>query len=198
MSGVASILLVSRFNKSDTTLNSPRRPVRSCSIRSDWELCVRSRPVWVVDLSHARSRYFVFMSRRDSRPIALANAPSPNHWIWLPMENTNQMISVGLIVDQIIRCIIGSKSYRKSSGVAISAARTLLWFLSQMIKLCRARSLVYRRQILQENVRWRKLLTRSTRFACFCTAQTSIFQKKIRKKESRKKKNENAYLLEGK
>ena len=79
MSGVASILLVSRFSKSDTTLSSPRRPVRSCSIRSDWELCVRSRPVWVVDLSHARSRYFVFMSRRDSRPIALANAPSPNH-----------------------------------------------------------------------------------------------------------------------
>ena len=48
------------------------------------------------------------------------------------------------------------------------------WY--QMIKLYRARSMLYRRQILQENIRW-KLLTRSTRFTCFCTAQTSIFQK---------------------
>ena len=35
--------------------------------------------------------------------------------------------------------------------------RTLLWFLSQMIKLYRARSLLYRRQILQENIRWKAL-----------------------------------------
>ena len=46
-----------------------------------------------------------------------------------------------------------------------------------MIELYKARVLLYRRQILQENIRWNgKLLTRSTRFACFCTAQTSIFQ----------------------
>ena len=31
------------------------------------------------------------------------------------------------------------------------------FFLSQMIKLCRARSLLYRRQILQENIRWKAL-----------------------------------------
>ena len=65
-----------------------------------------------------------------------------------------------------------------------------------MSKLYRARSLLYLRQILQVNIRWNsylfekkiekrdmgsvgKLLTRSTRFTCFCTAQTSIFQKKI-------------------
>ena len=33
--------------------------------------------------------------------------------------------------------------------------RTLVWFLSQMIKLYKARSLLYRRQILQENIRWK-------------------------------------------
>ena len=35
--------------------------------------------------------------------------------------------------------------------------RTFLWFFSQMIKLYRARSLLYRRQILQENIRWKAL-----------------------------------------
>ena len=35
--------------------------------------------------------------------------------------------------------------------------RTLLWFFSQMIKLYRARSLLYRRQILQVNIRWKAL-----------------------------------------
>ena len=35
--------------------------------------------------------------------------------------------------------------------------RTLLWFFSQMIKLYRARSLLYRRQILQGNIRWKAL-----------------------------------------
>ena len=35
--------------------------------------------------------------------------------------------------------------------------RTLLWFLSQMIKLYKAHSLLYRRQILQENIRWKAL-----------------------------------------
>ena len=35
--------------------------------------------------------------------------------------------------------------------------RTLLWFFSQMIKLYKARSLLYRRQILQENIRWKAL-----------------------------------------
>ena len=35
--------------------------------------------------------------------------------------------------------------------------RTLLRFFSQMIKLYRARSLLYRRQILQENIRWKAL-----------------------------------------
>ena len=53
--------------------------------------------------------------------------------------------------------------------------RNLLWFFSQMINLYRPRSLLYRRQILQE-IFVGKLLTRSTRFTCFCTAQTSIFQ----------------------
>ena len=45
-------------------------------------------------------------------------------------------------------------------------------------KLWEARSRLYRRQILQVNIRWKgfKLLTRSARFICFCTAQTSIFQ----------------------
>ena len=38
------------------------------------------------------------------------------------------MISVGLIVDQIIRCIIGSKSYRKSSEVAISDENVYSFF----------------------------------------------------------------------
>ena len=59
--------------------------------------------------------------------------------------------------------------------------RILLWFFSQTIKLYRARSLLYRGQLLQENIRW-KLLTRSTRFTCFCTAQTSIFEKMFVKK----------------
>ena len=36
--------------------------------------------------------------------------------------------------------------------------RTLSWFLSQMTKLYRARSLLYRRQVLQENIRWKALL----------------------------------------
>ena len=35
--------------------------------------------------------------------------------------------------------------------------RTILWFFSQMSKLYRARSLLYRRQILQENIRWKAL-----------------------------------------
>ena len=35
--------------------------------------------------------------------------------------------------------------------------RTLLWFFSQMSKLYRARSLLYRRQILQVNIRWKAL-----------------------------------------
>ena len=35
--------------------------------------------------------------------------------------------------------------------------RTLLWFFSQMIKHYEARSLLYRRQILQENIRWKAL-----------------------------------------
>ena len=35
--------------------------------------------------------------------------------------------------------------------------RTFLWFFSQMSKLYRARSLLYRRQILQENIRWKAL-----------------------------------------
>ena len=35
--------------------------------------------------------------------------------------------------------------------------RTLLWFLSQMSKLYRARFSLYRRQILQQNIRWKAL-----------------------------------------
>ena len=35
--------------------------------------------------------------------------------------------------------------------------RTFLWFFSQMSKLYRPRSPLYRRQILQENIRWRAL-----------------------------------------
>ena len=35
--------------------------------------------------------------------------------------------------------------------------RTFLWFFSQMSKLYRARSLLYWRQILQENIRWKAL-----------------------------------------
>ena len=35
--------------------------------------------------------------------------------------------------------------------------RTLLWFLIKIIKLYKARSLLYRRQILQENIRWKAL-----------------------------------------
>ena len=35
--------------------------------------------------------------------------------------------------------------------------RTLLWFFIQMIKLYEAPSLLYRRQILQENIRWKAL-----------------------------------------
>ena len=35
--------------------------------------------------------------------------------------------------------------------------RTFLWFFSQMIKLYMVRSLLYRRQILQENIRWKAL-----------------------------------------
>ena len=35
--------------------------------------------------------------------------------------------------------------------------RTLPWFFSQMSKLYRARSPLYRRQILQENIRWKAL-----------------------------------------
>ena len=35
--------------------------------------------------------------------------------------------------------------------------RTFPWFFSQMSKLYRARSLLYRRQILQENIRWKAL-----------------------------------------
>ena len=43
----------------------------------------------------------------------------------------------------------------KSDKDSISNRR--LWFFSQMIKLCRARSLLYRRQMLQENIRWKAL-----------------------------------------
>ena len=56
------------------------------------------------------------------------------------------------------------------------------WFI-HFFKLREARSPLYRRRILQINIRWNsylfvgKLLTRSTRFTCFYTAQTSIFQK---------------------
>ena len=59
--------------------------------------------------------------------------------------------------------------------------RTLLWFLIQMIKLYEARSLLYRRQILQENIRWKALdeIYKNLRFTCFCTAQNFIFQKQI-------------------
>ena len=35
--------------------------------------------------------------------------------------------------------------------------RTFLWFFSQMTKLYKARSHLYRRQILQENIRWKAL-----------------------------------------
>ena len=35
--------------------------------------------------------------------------------------------------------------------------RTFLWFFSQVSKLYRAPSLLYRRQILQENIRWKAL-----------------------------------------
>ena len=43
-----------------------------------------------------------------------------------------------------------------------------------MIKLYKARSLLYRRQILQENIRWKA--PDDISFTCYCTAQTSIFQ----------------------
>ena len=58
--------------------------------------------------------------------------------------------------------------------------QTLLWFFSQIKKLYRARSLLYRRQILQENIRWKtfdEMTSRSTRFTYSCTAQTSNFSK---------------------
>ena len=51
--------------------------------------------------------------------------------------------------------------------------RTILWFFSQMSKLYRARSPLYRRQILQENICWKAL----DEIYKICTAQTSIFQK---------------------
>ena len=52
-----------------------------------------------------------------------------------------------------------------------------------MIKLYKARSLLYRRQLLQENNRWIRLESSRRDLqdllvnTCFCTAQTSIFQK---------------------
>ena len=57
--------------------------------------------------------------------------------------------------------------------------RTIRWFFSQMSKLYRARSLLYRRQILQINIRWKALdeIYKIYNFTCLCTAQTSIFQK---------------------
>ena len=56
--------------------------------------------------------------------------------------------------------------------------RTFPWFFSQMSKLYRARSLLYRRQILQVNIRWKTLdEIYKIYITCFYTAQTSIFQK---------------------
>ena len=48
-------------------------------------------------------------------------------------------------------------------------------------KLRQPRSRLYRRQILQINIRWKALdeNLRSTRFTYFCTAQTSIFQQTL-------------------
>ena len=53
------------------------------------------------------------------------------------------------------------------------------WRVGDISKFRKARSRLYRSQILQVNTRWNsylvgKLLARSTRFTCFCTAQTSI------------------------
>ena len=45
-----------------------------------------------------------------------------------------------------------------------------------MIKLYKARSLLYRRQILQENIRW-KALTRSTRLHAFAPLRPQYFRK---------------------
>ena len=45
-----------------------------------------------------------------------------------------------------------------------------------MIKLDEARSLLYRRQILQENIRWKALYGDLQDLHVFCTAQTSTFQ----------------------
>ena len=53
-----------------------------------------------------------------------------------------------------------SRASRRPSGRPLSwkvRYRTFLWFFSQMSKLYRARSLLYRRQILQENTRWKAL-----------------------------------------
>ena len=47
-----------------------------------------------------------------------------------------------------------------------------------MIKLYKARSLLYRRQILQENIRW-KALDEIYKMYMLSTAQASIFQQKF-------------------
>ena len=58
-------------------------------------------------------------------------------------------------------CSCGSASRRRSAaGSRLSwkiRYRTFLWFFSQMIKLYQARSLLYRRHILQVNIRWKAL-----------------------------------------
>ena len=71
-----------------------------------------------------------------------------------------------------------STTSKESRGLSWKVRyRTFLWFFSQMSKL-------YRLVLFCIDVKFckkifvGKLLTRSTRFTCFCTAQTSTFQKK--------------------
>ena len=59
--------------------------------------------------------------------------------------------------------------------------RILFWFLSQMIKVYRARSLLYRRQILQENMRLKALAEIYTMhsFAQLCNLNVWLKKPKI-------------------
>ena len=83
-------------------------------------------------------------------------------WVscWMQAMSTLALRQERLIVRSLANLWRRSYPAAKSRGSHLSwniRYRTLLWFFSQMIKLYRACSLLYRRQILQRNMRLKAL-----------------------------------------
>ena len=104
--------------------------------------------------NQSKVRYRTFQLRPTPAP---SPAPTPKPTPRPTPQPTAPRGAVGCGVGLGVGFGVGAGD---GAGVGLSwkvRYRTLLWFFIQMIKLYKARSLLYRRQILQENIRWKAL-----------------------------------------